>query len=114
MSGALARHPTDEERARDTAPTVASVAAALRDGRRGALLGTLRRDVAWVSPDGVVEGADAVADAMLAAVGGASAWREPVQAGATAVIGFARDGADGALTLTVRRDGVVLVSGASR
>lgn len=113
MSGA-GRHPTDEERARDTAPTVARVATALRAEDRDGLLGALRPDAAWVSPDGVVDGADAVADALLDAVRGAAGWREPVQSGAAAVIGFSRDGAPGAVSLTVRRDGVVLVSGASR
>jgi hypothetical protein len=112
VSGA-GRHPTDEERTRDTAPTVARVASALRGADHDGLLGTLRPDAVWVSPDGVVSGAPAVAEAVLAAVRAADAWHEPVQSGATAVIGFSRDGAPGALSLTVRRDGVVLVSGAS-
>lgn len=98
---AAGRHPTDEDRAQDARPFVASAAAALRARDADGLTRVLRDDAGWLSPGGVRAGAPAVAEAMLAATEGASGWREPVQLGAAAVIGFTRAGAPSAIHLTV-------------
>lgn len=113
MSAAAARHPSDEDRARETAPLVTEAAAALVAGDEVRLAAVLRGDVTWVSPAGVRTGPAAVAHAMLASVAGMDHWHPPVQVGATAVLGFAVAEHPGALALTVRRDGVVLVAGAA-
>ncbi len=113
MSAAGARHPSDEDRARETAPLVAEAAAALAAGDRARVVAVLRDDATWISPAGVRTGPAEVAAAMLASAAGADAWRQPVQVGATAALGFAVGGSPRVVVLTVRRDGIVLAAGAA-
>ena len=113
MSAADARHPSDEDRARETAPLVAEAAAALAAGDRVRLLAVLREDVTWIGPAGARTGPAEATAAMLASVAGAHAWRPPVQVGATAVLGFSVAGSPRVVVLTVRRDGVVIAAGAA-